>query len=604
MLSEERKNRFCQERKRHRYFWTAIGFAAVLLTMYLPAWSALAAEAGKSAGEVVFLLDASGSMEKQDKDRLAIDAIRQGVYSLPSGYQAGLVVYCTKLQAAGALGADKEQLEDMLGAVTYTGYTNAGQGLSQAVGLFSEQEGVERLIVMLSDGEIDMPDQQQKEASRELYAQAVMQAKEKGIKICIIAVGNERSSPWMHIFDGAGQTDGTIYWQGQSGSLTQLMDRIITDKLNFPRQEIKAVEEAGQAKSAGSVHVAVPQGADSVKVFLTSESELFSVEADYRAEQGQTAAGKHFASVDLKRPSSETVDLRLEAGDLSGVRAYLVTEYTAEPKLTVKYRSEELPRTEEEIRKNIPPVYEHWADITVRLEDAGGSHENLWQASGCEGGKIPYYLNGVLFEGTIQGGELKNTISAEGVNTVEVLISGGETEGIWHIRQPVAAELVKVPDPVFEPAPDYRPLLGIAGVLAAALIVLLASGLKKRGAEVYSGKLNLYVVKTGDGKDVPPQTYRLFGRSGSRLTLNQILTSCGLRFGRRAAKDIVFFPGPGHSLVIKDQSERCTVLRGTEILKKGTNYPIFYGEKLTVAFEEDAAELEFHYKALKPSERN
>ena len=40
-------------------------------------------------GEVVFLLDTSGSMKKQDKDRQAIDAIRQTAYSLPSTYCTG-----------------------------------------------------------------------------------------------------------------------------------------------------------------------------------------------------------------------------------------------------------------------------------------------------------------------------------------------------------------------------------------------------------------------------------------------------------------------------------------------------------------------------------
>ena len=45
------------------------------------------------SGEIIFLLDTSASMNAQDRDREAIDAIRQAVYSLPSDYRVGLVAY-------------------------------------------------------------------------------------------------------------------------------------------------------------------------------------------------------------------------------------------------------------------------------------------------------------------------------------------------------------------------------------------------------------------------------------------------------------------------------------------------------------------------------
>ena len=113
----------------------------------------------------------------------------------------------------------------------------------------------------------------------------------------------------------------------------------------------------------------------------------------------------------------------------------------------------------------------------------------------------------------------------------------------------------------------------------------------------------MYVVRTADGQDVPPQTYRLFGRSSTRLTLNQILTSCKIRFGKIGAEDIIFYPGPEHSVIIMDQSEGCTVLRSSEILRKGMGYPVYYGEKITITFADEATEMEIHYKNLKPSER-
>lgn len=571
-------------------------------------------------GEVVFLLDASGSMNTQDKNRLAIDAIRQAAYSLPSNYRTGLVVYNTEIQAVSPLDAGIQQLEGQLGAVAYSGYTNAGQGLSQAVGLFSETENVDRYIIMLSDGEIDMPNKAQREASRAMYAQSAEWARDKGIKICIIAVGSELNDPQMHIFDGAELTDGAIYWEGQSGSLTQIMDRIITGKLNFPRQAAGVTDASG-----GNVHIEVPKGADYLKLLVTSEAGLQNVRADYASETGQTIAGQKFAAVEMKRPVSESVDFYFETPNTSGVQAYLVTEFKAEPQLIVNYRSEELPRTEEEIKKDVPPSYEHWADITIGLMDMEGKKENLWEQERYEGVEIPYTLNDVSLKGTIENGLLKTTIPADGVEAVTVSVNTQGMEGIYYINQPAETLIEKYPDPVFEPTPDYRPLIAILAALAVALVLILILWIKKKNTTViyvaqppaskepakkmetksctYTGKFNMYVVRTADGRDVPPQSYRLFGRNSGRMTLNQILTNCKIKFGKIGADDIIFYPGPERSVIIMDLSERCTVLRGTEILKKGMGYPVFYGEKVTITFEDEATEMEVHYKDLKPSER-
>ena len=119
----------------------------------------------------------------------------------------------------------------------------------------------------------------------------------------------------------------------------------------------------------------------------------------------------------------------------------------------------------------------------------------------------------------------------------------------------------------------------------------------------YTGKLNLYLLQNVDGQDVPPQTYRLFGRQGGPLTLAQILSSCEVKLGKVGEEGIVFYPGPDHSVIVTDQSEHCTVLKKMEILKKGTGYPVYYNEKITITFEDGITEMEVHYKNLKPSEK-
>lgn len=578
------------------------------------------AENNKGNGEVVFLLDTSGSMNTQDKDRGAIDAIRQAVYSLPTGYQAGLVAYNTGIQTVIPLGTDPEQMDTQLSTVTYSGYTNAGEGLNQAMALFSDQNGVNRSIIMLSDGEIDMPKKQEKDESRTLYNDAAARARDKGVKIYIVAVGNELESPRQHIFDGAEVTDGAIYWEGQSGALPQIMERILTERLGIPRQPLGVTDAGG-----GTVHAELPEGVSCVKLLITSDGSLRVVTADYKADSGRTITGSHFAVIDMKRPVSGGVDVQFQTSNISGIKASLLTEYTIEPSVTVSYRTEPLPQTEEEKKKQMPLQYQHFADVSMALMDSDGNHQAVFSGTPFEGIELPFQLNGVFYTGVLQNGILSQTISADGIDSVEATVDLSGLAAVCYVKQPTPAAIPKVPDPEFKPAPDYWPLWILMAVLAVAIAGIIVWWAKKKNTTViyvaqppaagepmkkmetkactYSGKLNLYVVKTGDGRDVPPQTYRLFGRQAGRMTLDQILASCGIKFGKIGAGDITLYPGPDHSIIIMDQSERCTVLRGTEILKKGMGYPAYYNEKLTIAFEDEATEMEIHYKDLKPSER-
>lgn len=60
----------------------------ILLYLAVPL-SASASEMGDSdTKEIVFLLDASGSMKTNDPNRYAIDSIAQLIYTLPSDYKS------------------------------------------------------------------------------------------------------------------------------------------------------------------------------------------------------------------------------------------------------------------------------------------------------------------------------------------------------------------------------------------------------------------------------------------------------------------------------------------------------------------------------------
>lgn len=611
------------------------GIIFLLLIVAIGVPSCIASEKNQfnlREGEIVFLFDSSSSMNTQDKERTAIDAVRQAVYSVPTNYQIGFVAYHTGIQLVIPFGEDLGQWDTQLESITYSGYTNAGEGLYQAIKLFSEKSGIDRSIILLTDGEIDMPDRQQKEDSRILYEKMLWEAREKGIKLYIIAIGTEWNDTKLHIFDGAELTDGAIYWEGQSGNLSEIMKRILFDRMNFPRSTIEITESAGMEMvdpaaspiKSGLIDIELPVSeAKHVRILLFSNHELAQVEAEYHAKSGRMTTGQYFTAVDLTEPDSKSITIQFQSSDLSDMEAYLITEYEARIETQVTYRKIETDSQEQQSRNDIDPFFQNIADISIYLVDIKGNM--LWDSDYYEGKEVSFTVNGISAAEPIQDGKITYSMQIDGIEGADIVLDTSDFSERFEITQAATIRFSPPEDPFVESKADYRPIWVILAILLFILAGIVVLRIKKEKSMVlymeqpkplgtsvqkettkggtYTGKLNLYVVQTPSGQDIPPQTYRLFGKQSRKITLNQVLSSCGIRFGKIGAEEISFYPGADRSLIVMDQSERCTVLRGMEILKKGIGYPVYYNGKLTITFEDGTTEMEVHYKNLKPSEQ-
>lgn len=598
-------------------------FGALLVFIILTVGAVLkstAANTGFSvnAGEVVFLLDTSESMNIHDEDRLSIDAVRQTIYSLPSEYKKGLVAYGTDIQTEIPFDVKTDQWESRLEGLSFSGYTNAGEGLKRALNLFSNEENVDRYIIMLTDGEVDMPDEKNIENSFRLYEETSQMAKERGVKICIVAIGSDLNSEKTQIFNSAEVTGGIIYRVGQSATISETINRILFEYMKFPRSSLGVTSGKG-----GSISAELPStGAENVKIILSGQG-LENITADYTARSGEILSGQDFAVIDITRPSGEAVKITFETYETASVEAYMIIEYEAELQAEADYRiikNESEPKTGSIRNQEI--TYTHFADIAISLVDSNGKNNSIWNSPYYEGTKVTLRINGEPVSGIIHNGEISYSMQIDGLKEVEIEVETESFSEQFRDLEPVNILFSPPPEPVENP--DYKLIWIILGVLFLLIFGILLIRLKAKNSTIiymepsatgketerrsgvktnsYTGKLNLYVIQTRSGEDIAPQTYRLFGRQSAKITLNQILSFCGIRFGKIGAEDIAFYPGYDKSLVVMDQSEKCTVMRGTEILKKGMGYPIYYNGKITVTFEDGITEIELYYKNLKPNE--
>ncbi len=183
---------------RRRFVYALLLVAALLLGT--PSMTrASAAETIENRANIVFVLDASNSMNLTDADGLRYQAIERFVGLLTEeGNYLGGVVFSNHVRDIDGLdlhlvngSEEKARLITALKSWTSTsvtsttGYTNIGEALSAAVDMISEKGSLDlpSYIVFLSDGNTEMPTEEELQESKKKKADAVVAAAERRIKI-------------------------------------------------------------------------------------------------------------------------------------------------------------------------------------------------------------------------------------------------------------------------------------------------------------------------------------------------------------------------------------------------------------------------------------
>ena len=167
---------------------------------------ALFAEAGETADpaavrEVVFVLDISGSMFLTDPDNQMKKAVENSIRKLselkgkvaviPFSDQIGTEYPLSEVEGSQADGACS-----FMQTLSYTrGNTDIGRAVRRAVSILQEDaSGQDRRVILVTDGMIDLPHEQDEEAaekaSLKMALTAAEQAREMGIRFDSIGLGN------------------------------------------------------------------------------------------------------------------------------------------------------------------------------------------------------------------------------------------------------------------------------------------------------------------------------------------------------------------------------------------------------------------------------
>lgn len=148
--------------------------------------------------DVVLVLDQSGSMKKNDPHGLMKEAAKTLVTMMHSNSRTNVITFNRSRskwkEGLTSLSSESQtkSATDWINSVEYTGDTDLGNAVSEAVAMFDEDDGRIHAVLVFSDGKNDFGIEKNKEKeSDERLSDALVTAKNTGVQIYCIGYGSE-----------------------------------------------------------------------------------------------------------------------------------------------------------------------------------------------------------------------------------------------------------------------------------------------------------------------------------------------------------------------------------------------------------------------------
>lgn len=590
-----------------------------LVTASVPVQATVRAQEEKQQErEVVIVMDCSRSMEDVDSQYLAFDFVKGLAASLPMNCEMGFVAYNNEVCASLPVGSSYAEVEKALGGLQYIQYGNAGAGLEAAAELLQGSQA-EKSLILISDGEIMMDTDEGTEESVRAFDRAVAAAKEKDIRIDVLAVG-EKLQEGYNVYGAADGTGGRLYEITDPDSLCGYIDRYLFEEWGYRGSHIGKMDGTN-----AELTVSLPDCMmESARILLTGEQQNENMTVHCEAGRIDVHKGRKYTVVDVSAPVSGDISIQMTSDQAMQIDAYLFAEYECTVDTGHTYAADT-----------------QTARIWVDIRDLNGN--SLLDGHLADGG-MEVYLDGEKENYTVSGGKawidkiymqdspdqaeagMGSRITTQQTETqVKAQIEVRFADPIGNYYGVHSAEEEIIIPAEEEPETDWFFWSVITVFIIAVTALFCISYVRRRkdrtvrrqmvdmgtaepiekavpGSD-FTGKIVVYVIRNKNEIDYPPESINLFARCRREsITLEWILDTCSLPLDLKGAEKILFKPGEDRSLVIKNNS-KASVLIGRALLTRGQSYNLYYHEKVTFIFDQEDAEIEVHYKDLTPNER-
>lgn len=542
--------------------------------------------------QMIFLLDASKSMEIDGKWDAAVDSVFLIDAALPQNYETALLVYNTDILYSCDFGEMDSQDRIQLEHLKMQGYTNPKIALEKAMQQFGEN-AAEKRVVFLSDGEISMKDEELTRESIDSYADCVESAAEGDIWIDMLVIPDEKTENL--IVDGAKRTGGTVLAKQQGKHVEEMAASYLFETLHIDRLELGISHTDG-----GNIPVELQEShIQNAKILLVAENAIEQVQVLGQCEEWKITEGERYAVIELKNPLETQIGVEYTLEKKGKVHAYLTKEYAFEVRMQNAYTSETGK-----------------FDIAVEVLDHQG--KRIFDAKNLTAG-VGISIDGNRKKFDLKEGKAILPYETAATKEIEVAVDFADINGVVYCD--ASSRIIKLNVPIAEEEPDYKVLWIVLAVLGGVILLLVIcyqwnkqkknfnEAQKKKEPDKknsfigydFSGQIAVYVLKSRE-EDIPPCRIKLFGMGKKPCTFERIKEQCGIGYDLADADKLKFCGGKDHALCLKNTGN-ATVVKGNEVLLRNKKYDFSYGEKMLLIFNDGETEIELHYKNIKPSER-
>ena len=443
-------NRTLSAKFAYRRMGACLGHVFCLLLFLTGSFAAQAA-GGKGGVDAVLIMDSSGSMAKNDPDKLRVPAAKMFMSLLGAQDRIGLISFSDNgypvlhLTAPGP--STNARILASADKVSSRGvYTNLHAALEKGLAMLEREgkDGQEKMLVLMSDGKMDVGNTDEDWAlTQKLQDELLQTAKERGIKVYSIAF--TEASDVELLKQMANETGALFKLARTDQDLHEVFSAIFESAKDPDMLPIEGGEFVVDA-SIEEVTIVASKEREDVRIYLRTPDGK-QLGAENANDKLKWFVSHHFDMITLSNPEPGTWKLLYTGGKN---RAYIVTNMTLNhnPQQTSVSVGEDM-------------VLEAWLEQDGKLLDREAVLTNtkfLMEIQDPGGASVRFDLfdRGEFGDRAVADGIYANTLSYENPGTYRIsIIAEGETfQRQKTVHFEVAAPPVSLQQPATEPGAE------------------------------------------------------------------------------------------------------------------------------------------------------
>jgi len=261
--------------------------------------------------DIIFVIDSSGSMKTNDPSRMGLDMVQAFIDTMQTqGIRIGYVAYNHEILSYMApetidTTEKREILKDQIASITYSGDTDIGMGVSCAYELLSTEENTHKIMVLISDGDTDLPvgSFRTVEQSNQELEYCINQCREKNIPIYTIAFGQYDGNKAL-LEKTAAATRAESYSAQKPEDLMEILYGIFQNNLFYRIQQFSNGTYAGGSQQVTCVlDTAYP---DEIDILLISSGTVGETTVEYGDTELLLTNLSHYAVGKIENKQNRT----------------------------------------------------------------------------------------------------------------------------------------------------------------------------------------------------------------------------------------------------------------------------------------------------------